>query len=251
MRAFISHISEESAVATCLKEWIESTLLGQCEVFVSSDSATLPGGVKWLTKIDEALKSADVMLVICSAASIVRPWINFETGCAWSRGIPVIPLCHSDMQKGTLPRPISDFQAIDLVDPKFAQLLLEALQAHFGFAKLPRINNAEMQSEIFSAISQISCTTRGEPTKPPSHPEDSTEPRDEGYKILHLLGKQSQRVTVQEIASHFRWSPQQAQFFVEELTEMDLVYTHLNMGSGTSYSLNTNGRKFLFERGML
>ena len=99
MRAFVSHISEESALATCLKDWIESTLLGHCEVFVSSDSAALPGGVKWLTKIDEALKSADVMLVICSAASIVRPWVNFETGCACARGIPVIPLCHSGIQK--------------------------------------------------------------------------------------------------------------------------------------------------------
>ena len=56
------------------------------------------------------------------------------------------------MQRGTLPRPISDFQAIDLEDPKFAQLILEALQAHFGLAKLPRINNAEMQAEIVAAI---------------------------------------------------------------------------------------------------
>ena len=250
MRAFISHISEESSVATCLKDWIESTLLGQCEVFVSSDSATLPGGVKWLNKIDEALRSANVMLVICSAASISRPWVNFETGCAWSRSIPVIPLCHSGMQKGTLPRPISDFQAIDLEDPKFAQLLLEALQAHFGLAKLPRINNAEMQAEIVAAISKIPGTSKSSAT-PAQTPKISSEARDEGNKILHLMGQQSDRVSTRDLASHFRWSVQQAQFFVEELVNMGLLFTHHNMRTGTSYSLNENGRKYLFERSML
>ena len=251
MRAFVSHISEESALATCLKDWIESTLLGQCEVFVSSDSAALPGGVKWLTKIDEALKSADVMLVICSAASIVRPWVNFETGCAWSRGIPVIPLCHSGIQKGTLPRPISDFQAIDLLDPKFAQLLLEALQVHFRLAKLPRINNAEMQSEINEAIAKMQNSSIQLTNVGVTPLEASTELRDEGYKILRFLGQRSERANLEQISSHFRWNSQQTNFFLEELYDLGLIYTNANMLSGISYSLNPKGRKFLFGRGML
>ena len=250
MRVFISHISEESPIATCLKDWIESTLLGQCEVFVSSDSSTLPGGVKWLTKIDEALKSANVMLVICSAASIARPWVNFETGCAWSRNIPVVPLCHSGMQKGKLPRPISDFQALDLTDQNSAQLLLEALQAHFGLAKLPRINNSEMQSDIALAIAKVQGKT--EVAQQIALPvAQAAEARDEGNKILHFLGQRSDRESTQQIAVYFQWSTQQAQFFIDELTEMELIRTHHNVRTGTSYSLNEKGRKYLFVREML
>ena len=250
MRAFISHISEESPVATCLKDWIESTVLGQCDVFVSSDSATLPGGVKWLNEIDSALQAANVFLVVCSAASLPRPWVNFETGCAWSRGIPIIPLCHSGVSKGTLPRPISEFQAIDLADPKFAQLLLESLQAHFKLARLPRINNAEMQTEVAAALASIGSVAKptAGPTKPPSATVDL---RDECLKILHFLGQQSSTLSAQQIAGHFHWSEQQARFFVDELTNENLIRTALNTRTGASYALNELGRKYLFERGML
>ena len=34
MKVFISHIAEEAALASVLKDWIESTFLGQVDVFV-------------------------------------------------------------------------------------------------------------------------------------------------------------------------------------------------------------------------
>lgn len=154
------------------------------------------------------------------------------------------------MQKGTLPRPISDFQALDLTDQNFAQLLLEALQAHFGLAKLPRINNFEMQSEIALAIAKIQGKTEV-PQQMASPLSQSAEARDEGNKILHFLGQRSDRESTQQIATYFRWSTQQAQFFIDELTEMELIRIHHNARTGTSYSLNEKGRKYLFERGML
>jgi len=38
MKVFISHISEEKELAFVLKEWIETTFLGQLSVFVSSEA---------------------------------------------------------------------------------------------------------------------------------------------------------------------------------------------------------------------
>ena len=51
----------------------------------------MPAGSKWLEEIDQALAAAVVLLVLCSPASLRRPWINFETGCGWIKRVP----CHS------------------------------------------------------------------------------------------------------------------------------------------------------------
>ncbi|HYR02507.1 MAG TPA: toll/interleukin-1 receptor domain-containing protein, partial [Syntrophobacteria bacterium] len=83
MRVFISHISEEAPLAHVLKDWIESSFAGQCDVFVSSDKDDIPAGSKWLEEIESALGSASALIVLCSPSSLSRPWISFETGCGW------------------------------------------------------------------------------------------------------------------------------------------------------------------------
>ena len=42
MKVFISHVTEESAFALVLKDWIESTFAVRCDVFVSSDLRDVP-----------------------------------------------------------------------------------------------------------------------------------------------------------------------------------------------------------------
>lgn len=249
MRAFISHITEESAIATCLKDWIESTLLGQCDVFVSSDSAALPAGVKWLQEIDAALSAANVLFVICSAQSLPRPWVNFETGCAWARGIPIVPLCHTGVTRSTLPRPIADFQALDLDDERFPQLFFESLQAHFKLARMPRVDLTAMRDDIAKAVGQLTLQKQASVSSPPESPSAGL--HDESIKILHHLGQQSEKLTVRQLASYFRKSEQQTKFFLEQLSSAKLIRTALNMSTGASYELNDKGRAFLFERGML
>lgn len=249
MRAFISHITEESGLATCLKEWIESTLLGQCDVFVSSDSTAVPAGVKWLQEIDQALRTANVFFVICSAQSLPRPWVNFETGCAWARGIPIVPLCHSGVTRSTLPRPIGDFQAIDLSDARFPQLFFEALQAHFQLTRMPRIDQPSMKVDLSRALANISesSTTVSETLVE----SDVPALHDECIKILHYLGQHTERLSCRHIAAYFKRSEQQTKFFIEQLSNARLIRTALNARTGASYELNEQGRRYLFEHDML
>lgn len=78
---FISHISEESAIAVTIKKLIDESFLGMLDVFVSSDNGeSLPMGSRWLQRINDALKKCSVELILCSPQSIKRPWINFEAG---------------------------------------------------------------------------------------------------------------------------------------------------------------------------
>ena len=83
MIIFISHITEEATLALTLKEWIESTFLGEISVFVSTGPEDITAGNQWFNTIENALDDTKVLLVLCSKESIVRPWINFEAGAGW------------------------------------------------------------------------------------------------------------------------------------------------------------------------
>ena len=90
-RVFISHISSETQLAQSLKQRLDRDFLGLLDIFVSSDQKTIQAGQKWLEEVDKALRSADLQVVLCSKESVGRPWVNFEAGAVWLRGIPVIP----------------------------------------------------------------------------------------------------------------------------------------------------------------
>jgi hypothetical protein len=113
---FISHISDETEVAQWLKARIDRDFLGAVDIFVSSDRSTIAAGRKWLDEVDKALKRADLQIVLCSPDSVGRPWVNFEAGAVWLRGIPVIPVCHSGLQPEGLPVPLSMLEGVALID---------------------------------------------------------------------------------------------------------------------------------------
>lgn len=155
MKIFISHINEEQAIAIVLKNWIESTFLGQYQVFVSGSPDDIPAGSKWLDKIDSALNESSIYIVLCSPESVKRNWINFEIGCAWIKKVPVIPLCHSGLSKGSLPIPLSFFQALNLGAQELPVEIFNVLAKHLSIDKLPRIASSEMIHEIKIAVNSI------------------------------------------------------------------------------------------------
>ncbi len=113
---FISHISDETDVAQWLKAALARDFLGMLDIFVSSDRLTIEAGRRWLDEVDKALKRADVQIVLCSRESVGRPWVNFEAGAVWLRGIPVVPICHSGLPVDDLPPPLSMLEGIALSD---------------------------------------------------------------------------------------------------------------------------------------
>ncbi len=153
MKIFISHINEEALLAAQLKKWIEETFAGQCDVFVSSHPKDLPAGTKWLEEIGKALESANVLIVLCSLASIGRPWINFEAGCCWNRKIPIIPVCHSGQRRNSLPPPLSSLQSLDLEDGRFSEQLIHALGGHLATKPTSEIDYQYMNKELVNAAS--------------------------------------------------------------------------------------------------
>jgi hypothetical protein len=190
MTLFISHISEESNLAVVLKHWIESSFAGQCDVFVSSDKKDIPAGSKWLDEIDKALGNAVAFVVLCSPASLARPWINFETGCSWNKRVPIVPICHSGQKKGSLPPPISMFQALEIEDEGFVNDLLTSLAKHLGFPKIPRVDQNRMKQELLATASSSKHQIMTVPDKSSAVKDDELPP--EVLEILKVLGRVSE-----------------------------------------------------------
>ena len=155
-KIFLSHIHEEALLALVLKKWIEDTFPDRIKVFVSSDKKDIRAGEKWFDRIDGALGESQTFIVLCSQNSIKRPWINFETGCAWIKKVPVIAICHSGQSIHTLPRPLSDFQGLAVDDQAFIDDLLTSLAHHLELGRIPPIDKTSMSSEISNAIDSLS-----------------------------------------------------------------------------------------------
>jgi len=129
---FISHIHEESELVSLFSKTINKIYLGMFDIFISSMNDSLPSGSRWIDSITSALNSSVIQLVFCSSYSIYRPWINFESGAAWIRKIPVIPICHSGLSKDNLPIPLRLFQACDIESKSDLTSMFSSLSSILG-----------------------------------------------------------------------------------------------------------------------
>jgi hypothetical protein len=146
---FISHIGDEADVATLFKDLVTSHFLGLLEVFVSSDGSSIQMGQQWLQSISGALQRCVVEVIVASPFSVPRPWVNFEAGAGWVRGIPVIPLCHSGATPGTLPIPLNMLQAARATDASDLKQVFDVLAAALG-ATTPSVNFVQFVADVQS-----------------------------------------------------------------------------------------------------
>jgi hypothetical protein len=129
---FISHISEEAEYAALLKEMIQRDFLDLAKCFTSSDIGSIGAGANWLTAVERAMAEAKAVIVLCSKASVHRPWVQFEVGAAWMRKVPVVPVCHSGMKLIDLEMPLSLRQGVELPTERGIALLYEGIARELG-----------------------------------------------------------------------------------------------------------------------
>jgi hypothetical protein len=81
MRIFISHANANANIARALAEALEATKTVQ--TFVSSRAGDLRADEDWLRGIERALGEADAYVILLTPESVLRPWVNFESGADW------------------------------------------------------------------------------------------------------------------------------------------------------------------------
>lgn len=144
---FISHITQENRIACILKELIEEKFLDTVSVFVSSHEDGLKMGTDWMSTIKKSMEDCQILIVVCSPLSIKRPWINFEAGAGWIKGIPVIPMCHSGLTPSELPVPLNSFQGGNLGNIEDIKRVFSRIAEVFGM-KAPKLNSQEIDASI-------------------------------------------------------------------------------------------------------
>lgn len=149
MTVFLSHISEEASEARALGKQLESALPG-LKVFVSATDIHL--GHSWLMEVHKALERSQATLALCSPNSVRRPWVNFEMGCGWAKGIPVIPVCYKGMRPSQLPDPLGTFHTLELKDARSCAVLVEELAMTVGCQPARDFDYAGMLKSIESGL---------------------------------------------------------------------------------------------------
>ncbi len=144
---FLSYITEEVQLANILKSQLDDDFLGQFDIFVASDPGSVSVGSKWLDRITNALKTAELMLVLCSRESLRRPWINFEAGAGWVREIPVIPVCHTDVTPAALRAPFQLLQGVQANNTADLERLYRRLSDTLG-TRMPRANFPDLAAQV-------------------------------------------------------------------------------------------------------
>lgn len=103
---FISHVSEDEAIALYFKEFIEQIFLNT-DVFVSGRD--LGGGEVWIEELRSKLALANVIIALITPYSIKSNWVHFEAGSGFTRKAS-IPLLIEDITFNVLAPPFSLLQ---------------------------------------------------------------------------------------------------------------------------------------------
>ena len=175
---FISHIAEEVDLAVMFKKHIEDDFLDLVDVFVSSDSESISPGADWRIRVETALRQACIQLILCSQASVTRPWINFEAGAVWLRKAPVVPICHTGFEKAKLPSTLGHLQAVEANERGLDQVY--GMIARELPVKKPQAGLKAFASEI-QAFEASYQTTLGQLTNDQSNQEESKIARMKNY----------------------------------------------------------------------
>jgi FMN phosphatase YigB (HAD superfamily) len=125
---FLSHATIDEPAARSLAAYLEGVL--GCRVFLSQD---ISRGNKWRDEILAAITKCKVVLVLATANSIERYWVNFEIGAALAcKKKLIIPVCAGGVTPSDLPDTLRDLQACIRENDADCLKMLQAIQPILG-----------------------------------------------------------------------------------------------------------------------
>jgi DNA-binding MarR family transcriptional regulator len=231
-----------------LKDWIEQSYPG-VGVFVSRSKNDIPAGDEWLERIKAALGEGRIFIPICGPSWLSHFWISFEMGCSWIKDIKILPICHSGQKAEGLPIPISLSQGLELEDSEFIDRLFIGISKQLGFEKVPEIDKAKMHRQLLQAAKN-SVSEKPSVKKQPQLVNEHELTKEE-LDILLGLARSEDGLTATDLAEHFNVSTQRVTHFLDKLSSKKLVNMSANLLIGTTYFLTREGRKYLFDHGLL
>jgi hypothetical protein len=129
---FFSHSSLDKDRLFPIRNHILEGTGNAIEIFMSSDGASIPFGKNWLSEIERALHDCRLMFVWVTPNSLRSNWIYFESGCAYSREIKVVPIGYDGIKLEELAPPLSILQGFNIVSPASLNNIVTIINREFG-----------------------------------------------------------------------------------------------------------------------
>lgn len=148
---FISHITEEKAVALELQRYLRLAFGEGFLVFVSSDPRSIGGGRAWWNHIRQNLKTVKVVLVLLSNESAAREWINYEAGVGGGAEACVIPVAIDGYSLSQFDFPLKGFQGRSVED---LEGLLGDIEREMGL-RAAQLDQKQYETDIAAAAGRI------------------------------------------------------------------------------------------------
>lgn len=252
-KVFISHVSDEAALGKALKALVEDIFPGQnVHAFLSSDRSDLPAGKKWLNVISDALDGAAIMISVLSPTSLARPWVNIELGAGWIRRLEVIPLLHGGLHIGALPRPFSDFNAVDLAAVDSVQRLIGGLSEGLGFNTPQRLAYDAIWKELQAAAAQSTSADVAPLALAKNAPQLPPEQEAILVALARVANAGHDDIDREELPGLTGIKHAVLRFHLDQLREAKLIHvSHYSVGSGYHYSITPAGSGWLISEGKM
>jgi len=250
MKIFISHIREEFQVALVLKKWIESAFGDRCEVWVSTDPENLPAAALFMEGSERAWEEVKALLILCSPASVRKPWIAFEAGCAWLRKIFILPICYAGLALDDLPQPLAAFPGFELEQRDFGQRLFLTLARELGFSELPAIQYRQMRQELNQVLETLPAAAH-DPGRTGRGKEAGDLPLEPIHVQILLVLNESYGYTSAVLAQHFQTEEKKILPLLKNMIEANYVYASPAGTGHVRYALSRRGKEYLKENGLI
>lgn len=155
-KVFISHATEDAALALKLNDWIRKKAFpGHITTFVSASLESLRAGTERFPKIIEEIRETKIMFCLLGPTTRDRPWIHFEAGAAQLKGAEVIPVLHSGLSLDDISGPLSNRQVLRLAHPDFPQDFFNHISIICSLGGVAGINFKKFAREVEAAARQV------------------------------------------------------------------------------------------------
>jgi hypothetical protein len=125
-RVFISHAAADAELARIVADTLKAGT-PPLNTFLSSRPGDIRADAQWMHAVEAALLDSDAFLILLTPNSIGRPWVAFETGCAWFANRTVILARTSNLPAEDVPWPLGSRQLYRLDQPDELAVICHAL----------------------------------------------------------------------------------------------------------------------------
>jgi hypothetical protein len=248
VRLFVSHCSDDAELASRLVALFRVALnLPTSAIRCSSvDGYRLPGGANTDEQLRREVHDAQAFVGIVSSASVRSLYVLFELGARWGAGRQMIPLLAPGTPTSVLGGPLAGLNALSAGSvPQLHQLLSE-----IAAALSLNLESPAGYHEQLRAVADIPARPESRLTQAAQITSSGSDLPKEAERVLNALLK-SNELTPGDIVDLVGFSEPKVEYFLDILKKRELAEEIMYSGRPSEFVLTSNGRKYLFEHGML